>query len=81
MTDDKFICPKTDICLRQDQSAISCEHCKPHNWNLVCDNLGERYCPKCVRVNVVTVKDECLIESGLLWPAKPKPFHGPITAS
>ena len=60
MTDDKFICPKTDICLRQDQSAISCEHCKPHNWNLVCDKHGERYCPCRIRSGD-TEKDRLII--------------------
>lgn len=81
MTEDQFICPRTDICLRQDQSLVSCEHCKPHNWNKICDKHGERFCPECVRVNIVTVKDERLIESGLLWPTKPKPFQGLVEVS
>lgn len=61
--DELVICPEVDGCDMRDE----CNHDVPHTEFYLCTTsrrFGGEVCPKCVRLDVVTVEDErCLDEA------------------
>lgn len=63
MTGEKYICPRTDTCLRYGAIGADCDHRKPHDrWN-GCGRESTSmahlvYCPDCIPLGLVTVFEE-----------------------